>query len=120
MILTLELPYSGGQSDLSIPDEAGLYLSETTDGLNDKVAVAGHVTIMPAGDSARVELEGIVLGTGDGVTEEALGDGVITGEVERVCFSLAVVPEAPQLDGMPYPQHVPDESWSSPFCAQYR
>jgi len=120
MILSLELPYSGGQADLSIPDEAAIYLFETTDGVNDKVAIAGHVTIEPGEGGVRVDLEGIVLRTGDGVPEEALGDGVITGEVERVCFFLAVVPDAPLLDGVPYPQHVQDESWSSPFCAQYR
>ncbi len=118
---SVELPYREGQAELLLPDEAGVYLYETVDGAQvDKVAIAGHVGITPTGEGLRVDLEGIVLREGGGTTEEALGDGVITGQVEQVCFYLAIVPESPAVDGVPYPQHVQDETWSSPFCAPYR
>lgn len=129
----VELPYREGRAELVVASDAGdagvptvqrhpgIYLSEAIDGARvEKVAIAGRVRITPTDEGLRVDLEDIVLRDGDGTSEEAFGDGVIAGELERVCEYLAIVPDAPQLDGMPYPQHVLDETWSSPFCAQYR
>lgn len=121
LLFSVELPYREGQVELLLPDEAGVYLYETIDGEPiDKVAISGRVAITPTDEGLRVDLAGIVLREGAGTTEEALGDGVISGQVEPVCFYLSIVPESPVLDGVPYPQHVPDETWSSPFCAPYR
>jgi hypothetical protein len=122
LMLTVELPYLEGEADLSLPFEAAMYLNE---GLavasSDKVATSGNVLITPTDAGARIDLEDIVMRVGDGTAEETLGDGVIEGEVERMCFYLAIVPEAVNVNtGMPYPEHVRDETWSSPFCAQYR
>jgi hypothetical protein len=126
LMLRVELPDFTGETTLAFPSEAAMYLYETIDGAPiDKVAVAGRVVVTPADDGARIDLEDIVMRVGDGTAEERLGDGVIEGEMERVCFYLPSVPDAPQ-EGAPqqgvmiYPDHVQDETWSTPFCAQYR
>jgi len=121
LMLTVELPDFEGETTLAFPCDAAMYLYESIDGASiDKVAVSGRVVVTPADDGARLELEDIVMRVGGDAAEETLGDGVIEGEVERVCFYLAILPDTPLLDGMPYPQHVQDETWSTPFCSRYR
>lgn len=115
----LELPYTGGEAAYELPNEGGMYLLEGARTSEDKVGIAGSIRVMPTAEGVRVDFESIVLRAPDG-SEEQLGDGVITGELERRCFELKVVPDAPLLDGQPVPQLVQDEGWSSAFCAQYR
>lgn len=121
LILSVELPDFVDATTLSLPSEAAVYLYETIGGESfDQVAVDGRIVVSPADRGVRVGLEDIVMRTGGGPSQEVFGDGVIEGEVERVCFYLAVLPDSPRQNGVPYPQHVQDETWSSPFCAQYR
>lgn len=120
LILTVELPYVGGEASRSFPLEAAMYLTEGLAASSDRVAVSGSVQATPTDDGARIDLDDIVMRLGDGTSEETFGDGLIEGEVERWCFYLSLTEESVSLDGMPYPQHVRDEGWSSPFCSQYR
>lgn len=112
------LPYLGGEADYELPDVL-LELIEGSDLGNGKVGISGGIHVAPSDEGLSVEIDDVVLRAADD-TEERLGDGVITGELERRCFVLMVVPDAPSLDGQPVPQLVRDESWSSAFCAQYR
>jgi hypothetical protein len=121
LILSMELPELAGVTTLSLPSEAALYLYERSGGASfDQAAVAGRLVVHPGEGEMRVALEDIVMRAGDGSAEETFGSGVITGEVERVCFNLAIPPDPILQNGVPYPQHVQDESWSTPFCARYR
>jgi hypothetical protein len=115
----LELPYAGGEAEYELPNEGGMYLLEGARTNEEKVGIAGSIRVQPTSEGLRVDFESIVVRAPDG-TEEPLGDGVITGELERRCFELKVLPDTPLLDGKPVPQLVQDTTWSSAFCAQYR
>jgi hypothetical protein len=121
LIFSLELPDLAGATTLALPSEAAAYLYETIGGASfDQVAVGGRVVVSPGQAQLSIELEDIVLRAGSGTTEESFGNGVITGEVERVCFFLGIPPDPILQNGVPYPQHVQDETWSTPFCERYR
>jgi hypothetical protein len=124
--ITLRLPYDGNPSIVEMgTDAAGSYGLMLTEPAQDPMgSVSGRFEVMPT-DGAKVEIRMFDLELSGGPLStsptDALGDGMIVGEVERSCLILR-----PQDTGLvdsagraPL-SHQTDDKWESDFCRKYR
>jgi hypothetical protein len=91
-------------------------------GLPSLRSSSGEMFLKKTDRGMRIELSGFsfVAGEGDPLDPEIFSDGAIEGELDRLCEVLVVDASGPLNNGVLEAQFRTDDTWSSPFCAQYR
>jgi hypothetical protein len=126
--INLEWPYEGRAVTYRYDDVTvgQSYIAFGEDSLpRDWRVTAGKVAIQPLpGGRVRLELDGLEIAEFLDASEdrrEAVADGFVVGDVERVCLEY-VVPAGDAAigsEGEPGLEARRDEDWSSPYCAQF-
>lgn len=122
-VLSLELPYEGIETELRPAEgqvSGGLVLEEP--GKKPIGSTRGIFHVVPTSDGVEIQISDLVMTEGYMSSRtESYGEGLISGEVERICHVL--VPDTSGLQsssGVSPANHARDLEWTSSFCSKYR